>query len=81
VRRAGRLEARSIGQETVQQAGTSVPFRPSWLQPRDPCEEFQELMCLVSLRPIRSWWPTMADPLLLFVQFPQVVLTELAEKN
>jgi hypothetical protein len=48
-------------------------FRPSWLQPREPCEEFQEFMCLVSLRPVRSWWPTIADPSPLFVQFPQVV--------
>jgi hypothetical protein len=52
-------------------SGLRLPY-PS-MQPREPCEEFQELMCLVSLRPIRSWWPTMADPSLLFVQFPQVV--------
>ena len=29
-------------------------FSWSWLHPREPCEEFQEFMCRVSLRPARS---------------------------
>ena len=45
----------------------------SWPQPREPCEEFQDFMCRVSLRPMRSWWPTMAEPSPFFVQLPQVV--------
>jgi hypothetical protein len=28
-------------------------------------------MCLVSLSPARSWWPTIAEPSPPFVQFPQ----------
>src|SRR5712692_9986149 len=45
----------------------------SWLQPREPCEEFQDFMCQVSFNPARSWWPTIAEPSPLFVQLPQVV--------
>src|SRR3989441_12492855 len=48
-------------------------FRLSWLQPREPCEEFQDFMCLVSFNPARSWWPTIAEPSPLFVQLPHVV--------
>src|SRR2546423_14612817 len=45
----------------------------SWLQPREPCEEFHDFMCRVSFSPCRSWWPTMAEPSPLFAQLPQVV--------
>src|SRR5216110_272073 len=45
----------------------------SWLQPREPCEEFHDFMWRVSLSPARSWWPTIAEPSPLFVQLPHVV--------
>src|SRR5918996_3252381 len=50
-----------------------VDTRFSWLQPRVPCEEFQDLLFQLSLRPMRSWWPTIADPSALLVQFLHVV--------
>src|SRR5205085_8926825 len=45
----------------------------SWLQPREPCDEFHDFMCRVSFRPARSWCPTIAEPSPLLVQLPQVV--------
>src|SRR5436305_4121237 len=53
----------------------------SWLQPREPCEEFHDFMCQVSLRPWRSAWPTIAEPSPLFVQLPQVVSPPAVEKR
>src|SRR5262249_57390855 len=51
----------------------------SWLQPREPCEEFHDFMWRVSLSPERSWWPTIAEPSPLFVQLPQVVSSRAVE--
>src|SRR6267142_1509879 len=53
----------------------------SWLQPREPCEEFHDFMCQVSFRPERSWCPTIAEPSPLFAQLPQVVSPPAVEKR
>src|SRR6058998_2502615 len=50
--------------------------RSAWLQPpsgpRERCDEFQDFDGSSSRRPMRSWWPTIAVPWVLFVQLPQV---------
>lgn len=54
----------------------ALPLILSWsrLQPRVTCEAFQEALATGSgLVPLRSWWPTMAEPPSLRVQLPQVV--------
>ena len=45
----------------------------SWLQPADWCEKFQDFAQFSGSGPVRSWWPTMAEPSPLLVQAPQVV--------
>src|SRR5438309_2926518 len=37
-------------------------------------------MCRVSFNPVRSWWPTIAEPSPLFVQLPHVVSPPAVEK-
>jgi hypothetical protein len=49
-----------------------VPRSASWLQPREGCEAFHDLAGAESSRPVRSWWPTIAAPSPLDVQFVQV---------
>jgi len=45
----------------------------SWLQPADGREKFHEVAQFSGNGPLRSWWPTIAEPSPLFVQAPQVV--------
>ena len=40
----------------------------SWLQPADWWLKFQLLAQLSGSGPMRSWWPTMAEPSVLLVQ-------------
>jgi hypothetical protein len=48
----------------------------SWLQPALWCEKFQLLAQFSGSGPMRSWWPTMAQPSPLLVQPLQVVSPE-----
>src|SRR4029077_12976146 len=47
-----------------------------WLHPpsgpREGCEEFHDFDASSSLSPWRSWWPTIAEPWVLFAQLPHV---------
>src|SRR5258708_12544742 len=38
-------------------------------------------MCQVSFSPVRSWWPTIAEPSPLLLQLPQVVSPPAVEKR
>ena len=65
-----------------QQHRPAPPVDLSWsaLQPRDWCDEFHDLAGALSSRPVRSCWPTIAEPLSPIVQLAQVVLASPAMK-